>query len=863
MTRSYSYLLFVFLLAAQPVWSQWQPAPWPVLKHYDNAHLYNIALPLGGIGTGTVSLGGRGELRDWEIMNKPAKGFSTVTVGNNAPFFAIHVKPANGKPVTKALLGPLDPAEYLHYEGRPVNQHGFPRFAEASFDATYPLGQVNLSDPKMPITVKIKGFNPFVPGDADASGIPMAVLAYEVTNTGKEPLTVAVCGSMRNFIGKDGSQYRKDWKGDVIPLGARKNQNVYKAGDGFRGIYMYSDSVNRQDPAWGTIALTTNSSSGVSYRTSSRSNDWENAMLDFWDDFSADGQLTEKDKLEDDDPLASLAVQKTIAPGQTQTYSFFITWRFPNRPAWSSYSLQPGQNTVGNYYATQYADAWDVMTRALPRLPALEQKTLQFVNAFLASTYPDVIKEAALFNLATLRSQTVFRIPSGHLMGWEGVFDENGSCFGSCTHVWNYEQATAFLFADLSQSMRDIEFNYATNPAGKMSFRVMLPLSKAQDWNNAAADGQMGTVLKFYRDWQLSGNPEFLRKNWEPVKRVMSYAWVPGGWDGNQDGVMEGRQHNTMDVDYFGPNPQMGFWYLAALKATAEMATAMKDKALAQKCLDLYQKGSVWMDQNLFNGEYYEHKITDPKTFAFLDWEHNPNVAVPDYQLGKGCLVDQLVGQMMAHVLGLGYLAKPEHIQKTLQSVMKYNYLDNFSDHFNNMRSYVMGDEAGLLMASWPKGRLKVPFPYFAESMTGFEYTAAVGMLYEGQTENALKCLKSIRDRFDGRKRNPFNEPECGHHYARSMTSWNTVLAWSGFRYSGVSESMTFTDRPGTYFWSNGSAWGTCTIAPEAALNRVSLTVLNGKIRLRQVELQGGGKQRFKQPKEVAEGEKLDFTVQQ
>ncbi|GAB3919220.1 GH116 family glycosyl-hydrolase [Larkinella terrae] len=854
--------LFVLLaFSAQTVFAQWQPGPWPTLKHYDKNHLYHIALPLGGIGTGTVSLGGRGELRDWEIMNKPAKGFSTVTVGNNAPFFAIHVQPASGKSQTKALIGPLDPAEYLHYEGRPVNQHGFPRFSEASFDAAYPFGQVNLSDNKMPVSVKIKGFNPFLPGNADASGIPIAVLAYEVTNTGKEPLTVSVCGSMRNFIGKDGSQYRKDWKGDIVPTGAKKNTNVYKTAAGVQGIYMFSDSVNRRDPAWGTIALTTNSPSGVSYRTSSRSNDWENAMLDFWDDFSEDGSLTEKAKLVDDDPLASLAVQKAIAPGQTQTYTFFITWNFPNRLAWSSFSAQPEQNTIGNYYSTQYADAWDVITKTLPQLPVLEQKTAQFVNAFVTSSYPEVIREAALFNLATLRSQTVFRIPSGQMMGWEGVFDEFGSCFGSCTHVWNYEQATAFLFSDLSQSMRDIEFNYATNDIGKMSFRVMLPLSKAQDWKNAAADGQMGTVLKFYRDWQLSGNSEFLRKNWEQVKKVMSYAWIQGGWDGNQDGVMEGRQHNTMDVDYFGPNPQMGFWYLGALKATAEMATAMKDKVLAKKCDDLFRKGRAWMDQNLFNGEYYEHKITDPKTFAFLDWEGKPEVNIPDYQLGKGCLVDQLVGQMMAHMVGLGYLAKPENIQTALQSVMKYNYLENFSDHFTNMRSYVMGDESGLLMASWPKGRLKVPFPYFAESMTGFEYTAAVGMIYEGQTENALKCMKSIRDRFDGRKRNPFNEPECGHHYARSMTSWNAVLAWSGFQYSGVTESMTMTARPGTYFWSNGSAWGTCTISADGAANRVSLQVLDGKIRVRQFQLANAGKHSFKQSQELTAGKTLDFLV--
>jgi non-lysosomal glucosylceramidase len=126
---------------------EWHPAEWPVLKSYDKDHLYRVALPLGGIGTGTVSLGGRGELRDWEIMNVPGKGYSTVTTGNNAPFFAIFVKPKEGKAVTSLLEGPLYSQEYLHAEGRPVNHHGLPRFASASFDAAYPFGQVHLSDP--------------------------------------------------------------------------------------------------------------------------------------------------------------------------------------------------------------------------------------------------------------------------------------------------------------------------------------------------------------------------------------------------------------------------------------------------------------------------------------------------------------------------------------------------------------------------------------------------------------------------------------------------------------------------------------------------------------------------------------------
>jgi uncharacterized protein (DUF608 family) len=817
------FLLFIVVISAN---GQWKPQSWPVIKHYNAAFLQEIALPLGGIGTGTVSLGGRGELRDWEIMNVPAKGFSTVTTGNNAPFFAIYVKEKDKMAQSKALLGSLYDNEYLHYEGRPVDHHGLPRFEKASFDAAYPFGQVNLEDKSLPIKVKIKGFNPLIPSDADNSGLPIAILTYEVSNTSDNPLEVAVCGSIRNFIGKNGQQNTSDWKGDVIPTGTKKNRNTYKFTDNFRGIYFDSEGVDTTSASYGTMALTTQESVGVTYRTASKKDSWSNSLLSFWDDFSADGELTEKYKQVEDDPMASLSVKKTIAPHSTASFSFFITWNFPNRYEWSD------KNLTGNYYSHQFANAWDVAEKVLPRLSQLESKTLDFVNAISQSTYPNVVKEAALFNLAVLRSQTVFRLPSGHLMGWEGVMDRKGSCEGSCTHVWNYEVATPFLFGELAKTMRDVEFNYATKENGLMNFRADLPLSNANQKSKAATDGQMGCIMKFYRDWQLSGDNDFLKKNYAQVKKVLAFAWTEKGWDGNQDGVMEGSQHNTMDVNYYGPNPQMGFWYMGALRAAVEMATTMKDKAFAEKCRTLFTKGSQWMDANLFNGSYYEQKITDPKTFEYLDLK-NPSTKVPDFQLGSGCLVDQLVGQYMAHICGLGYLGNKANIQTTSKSVMTNNFMPDFSGHFNNMRSYAMGNEAGLLMASWPKGRLEVPFPYFPEVMTGFEYAAAVEMIYEGETEDALKCIQAIRDRHNGAKRNPFSEPECGHHYARSMASWATIIALSEFSYSGVDHSMTITSNPGNYFWSNGYAWGTCTVSKESA----TIKVLKGSLILNKFSL--------------------------
>jgi uncharacterized protein (DUF608 family) len=817
----------------------WKPSEWPVLKHYDKDHLERVALPLGGIGTGTVSLGGRGEIRDWEIMNVPGKGNSSTVTGNDAPLFAIFTKTGQ-ESQTRLLAGPLYPQEYLHYEGRPVDHHGLPRFGEASFDAAYPFGQVNLSDPSMPVKVRIKGFNPLIPGDSESSGLPLAVLSYEVTNTSGVQMEVAVCGAIRNFIGRDGQDYTLNWKGDRIPTGAKGNKNEYRESGQVRGIYFRSEGVDPNDKAWGNFSLTTDSPDQVTFRTFTTDNNWSNSMLNFWDDLSDDGLISNPEASirhsvgNDQDPMGALSVKAVLKPGETRSFSFFLTWNFPNRKAWSS-------ETVGNYYSTLFPDSWGSALQFIPRISELENRTLSFLDAFLSSSLPAVVKEAALFNLAVLRSQTVFRVEDGHMLGWEGVMDHYGSCAGSCTHVWNYEVATPFLFGDLARTMRDVEFRYAMNPDGAMDFRVNLPLGSKPDPNQIAADGQMGCIMKLYREWQLSGDNGFLKEYWPACKSALSFAWKEKGWDGNCDGVMEGSQHNTMDVNYFGPNPQMGFWYMGALRAAEEMARAMKDRDFEKKCRSLFEAGSAWMDANLFNGEYYEHKITDPDTFLFLP---EGSDKTPPFQLGKGCLVDQLVGQYMAHICGLGYLGDKGHIRKTLESIMKYNFVPDVSGSFNNMRSYVMGHEACLLMASWPKGRLEVPFPYFPEAMTGFEYCAATGMLYEGMEADGLKCIEAIRERFDGARRNPFDEPECGKHYARSMASWSAVIALSEFNYSGVDKKFCITGKPGKWFWSNGSAWGTVTVAPD----RATVEIIEGSL---EIDSFFCGGRKFKQLKNV------------
>ena len=630
----------------------------PTLITYDQDHLRAIGLPLGGIGTGVVSLGGRGNLHDWEIVNRPAKGFDLEQT-----FFSLYTRSADGKTTAQALEGVIPLADYEGARGATVPNHGLPRFRSCSFESAYPFAQVNLSDDDVPLSVQLQAFNPLIPADSDNSGIPVAILRFVLMNDSDDDIEAAVCGSLQNFIGSDGNSGEP-----------RDNFNTYREADGLAGLLMRSDGVDPEAAQWGTLALTTPQASGISYRSAWADYSWGDSLLDFWDDFSDDGKLEERERGGKANPTGSLSVSLSVPAGGSAAVTFFLSWHFPNRTTWKEAGLSHPQSPVqqgfniGNYYSTQFADAWEAAAYTAKNLDWLEAETRAFVNGVCESDLPTVVKEAALFNLSTLRSQTVFRTPDGFMFGWEGCDDTAGCCFGSCTHVWNYEQATAFLFGELAMGMREVEFNYATRSDGGMSFRVDLPLEHAATWSLAAADGQMGCIMKLYRDWQLSGDTDALRSMWGKARKAMEFCWIPGGWDADKDGVMEGCQHNTMDVEYYGPNPQMGIWYLGALRATEEMARHLGESDFAEECRRLYENGRAWLDANLFNGDYYEHEIrpasgADAVLGMLLSTMGGADPSEPVLQLGAGCLVDQLVGQFLAHVCGLGYLVDEDQCQ--------------------------------------------------------------------------------------------------------------------------------------------------------------------------------------------------------
>ncbi len=835
---------------------------WPALKLYDQDHIARFALPLGGIGTGTVSLFGNGSLRDWELTHRPGKGFTPAS-SEVEPFFCLFARDGNDR-LARVLEGPLPADAYEGSHGSRAPNVNLPRFRQCEVAASYPFARVMLRDEDVPVEVHLKAFNPMIPPDAEASGVPIAVLRFELRNRTSRAINTSVCGTVPNFAGVSSWSAPRNRRGDRLPVGAAGNRNQFRTGSSAHGLFMDSAGVDPADEAWGSLALATTAAGRISHRTAWVEGRWGAPILDFWDDFSADGHIEPRKAGSSPAPLGSLAVEVDLPPEATREIVFLLAWHFPNRYGWNvDPEEQSPENRVGNYYTTRYRDAWDVIEKTVPDLPSLTRRTVAFVNAIQEADLPAEVKEAALFNTSTLRTQTCFRTADGRFFGWEGCSDTKGCCQGSCTHVWNYEQTTAYLYGPLALSMRDTEFTYATNEEGVMAFRVGLPLSVAQARLRTAADGQMGCVMKMYRDWQLSGDDAVLRKLWPKVRKALEFCWIDGGWDADKDGVMEGVQHNTMDVEYLGPNPQMGFWYLGALRAAEEMARYVGEDGFAATCRSLYERGSRWMDANLFNGEYYQHDVrplssSDEVAPYFAAGMGARDWTSPDYQLASGCLVDQMVGQFMAHVCGLGHLASPENSVRTHRAILKYNHRDSLHGHFNPMRTYALDGEPALLMAHYPQERPGKPFPYFAEVMTGFEYTAAVGMLYEGMTTEGLACIRDVRSRYDGLRRSPYDEAECGHHYARAMAVWGAILALTGFRYSAVKRSMAFAHKPGRHFWSTGHAWGTCEITSSG---QVTLRVGEGSVRLSEFTLAERGSKSFAPEYRLEAGEDLSFRV--
>lgn len=757
---------------------------------------------LGGIGTGNVSVGSRGQFCDWELFNGPGKGISL-----QYSFFALRAQAEGRSPVGRILESAIPPPHSKSHGYTSGELAGLPRFSRSAMRGEYPFVWVELIDDELGLDVQLEAFTPFIPLNADDSGIPAALIRYQVTNTAAVPTAVSVAASLANAVGFTGY----DLFGNMEF--ASETRTTRRSDGGLNGLHFDAPQLEHDHVRSGSLSLAA-TNPNISIREEWLRGRWWDGMHDFWDDFMDDGRLEKeatycaptegklgtRSKLK----IGSIAIAETLAPGERKTFEFVLSWHFPNRKkTWGGHICPPKRDcseVVRNYYARQFSDSWDAGRYLLQELDRLEQLSRAFSHALFSSTLPGYVLEAVANNITVIRSPTCFRIEDGTFLSWEGCFDSRGCCEGNCTHVWNYAQTLAFLFPELERSMRRTEFLLETDSDGAMSFRATHPLDDPPWDMDPAADGQLGAVVRLYRDWKFSGDEEFLRDLWPAARRALEFAFKR--WDSDGDMVLDTDQHNTYDIEFHGPNSLVNSIFYTALKAGAEIARHLGDARTADEYEDALATGSRRMDEILWNGEYYEQVVGD--------------VNQHPYQYGSGCLSDQVFGQLLAHIAGLGYVLPEDHVRLAVSSVFKNNFRTEFRSHHNVQRTYALDDEAGLLVCSWPKGgRPDLPFVYADEVWTGIEYQVAAHLIYEGFTSEGLQLVHAVRDRHDGKKRNPWNEVECGNHYVRSLASWAVLLALTGYRCDLAAGEISFDpvinhDNFSTFF-STGCAWGIYT----------------------------------------------------
>ncbi|WP_182867967.1 GH116 family glycosyl-hydrolase [Rhodopirellula sp. JC639] len=820
---------------------------------FSGEQLKYVGMPVGGIGCGQLYLAGDGRLWLWDIF----KCNYTRERGHGQRIAAFTLGGHYAHPVAAG-------EEYTNRNGadvaqgfevrvrtsdrtitRTLDRQGFP---DVTFRGEYPIGKVTYRDADVPVEVRLEAFSPFIPLAAKDSAIPATILSYTVTNPSQQPVEIDLGGWLQNAT----CPYTTD-----PALGQRRNRCV-QADDHLSMLSTVEGEGVKNKHGNGSLALSLlHDTVGLGAGEKGLSIAAATSLVDPNRPGEMFDQATPLDQLDDAvKPLGELLVGGVfaafrLAPGQSKTIDFAITWYFPdyNQKGRGRSQMLGVRDFVRlrRHYAPRFNSAADVAGYISQNKTRLLGGTRDWNQTWYDSTLPYWLLDRSFIPIDCIASQTFHWFDSGRPYAWEGV----DCCPGTCTHVWHYAQALGRIFPEIERAFRErVDFKAGVGflpETGTIGHR-------AENHKTPATDGQAGTILRVYREHQMSADDDFLKRVWPNVKKAIQYLI---GQDGDGDGLLEGKQPHTLDASWYGPMGWLSGMYLAALAAGEAMATEMGDTPFATQCRTILDRGSQRIVEELFDGEYFIHK-PDPNVRAL-----NSN---------RGCHIDQVLGQAWMMQVGLGRVIPERETVSALNSLWKYNFAPDAGqyalDHVQiekAFRWYAMPGEAGLLMCTWPKGgaieavpgdgmRTKAnppvytgPGGYFNECMNGFEYQVAAHMVYEGApgdalVEKGLAIAKSVHERYAAVKRNPYNEIECSDHYARSMASYGVFLAACGFTYHGPQGRIGFAPRVSPdHFkapFTAAEGWGSFAQNVDDGKQSASIELRYGRLALNELSLE-------------------------
>ena len=776
-------------------------------EKYEGEYLSRVAFPIGGMGAGMFCIEGSGAISHVSVRHRPE------IFHEPCMFAALHIKGVNNG--TKVLEG--QSPEWKRFglsgsgNGLGNTTWGLPRFKENSFLARFPFAEIDLKDKDLPVDVQMRAWSPFIPTDEDNSSLPVGAIEYTFHNTGNSTVDAIFSYTSRNFMFFD-------------------RKGVSTAKPMTNGFILSQTGTEREPHLQGDFAIfTDNPQTKVNYCLFRGG--WFDPLTISWNDISS-GIIKENAPVEAGTPGASLSVPIQLKPGEKKTLNLYLAWYVPlsNMRIGGDAKTEEDKPNVAAccegsdccavdsgfyrpWYSSKFKDVQEVAAFWLKNYNDLKTKSQLFSDAFYASSLPAEVVEAVAANLTILKSPTVLRQFDGKLWGWEGCGDNGGCCHGSCTHVWNYAQAIPHLFPALERSLRETEFMVSQNKAGHQTFRSNLPIRPVVHDFHSAADGQLGGIMKAYREWRIFGNTEWLKKLFPNIKQSIDYCISI--WDPKETGALEEPHHNTYDIEFWGPDGMCTSFYLGALQAITYMGKALGEEV--SKYETLLAKSIDYMENKLYDGEYFiqivrwkDLNTPDPTKVNSMVGNYSAEALVilekegPKYQYGTGCLSDGVLGSWISLACGMPEMLDKEKVKSHLISIHKYNLKKNLLNHANPQRpTFAMGDDGGLLLCSWPKGgKLQLPFVYSDEVWTGIEYQVASHLMFEGEVEKGLDIVRACRKRYDGRIRNPFNEYECGSWYARAMSSYGMIEGLTGVRYDAVDGILYIDSRIGNNFTS-------------------------------------------------------------
>lgn len=620
----------------------------PHHRNYVGDSKDHIAYPIGGLGSGMFCIEGSGAISNMSVHHFPDLFHEPCT------YAAIYVN-GKAKVLESAVPGYKIFGRNEGGMGVGGTTWGLPRYAEGSFSARFPFASVRLFDKDMPISVELKAWNPFIPGDEDDSGLPVAGLEYTFTNVSKDDVECIFSFNTRNFM--------------------FRSEHARSAVEAFPGGFvLLQEPPQNQPDIEGKFAIWT-TAENVSVDHCMFRGGWFDPLTMSWNKV-ASGDTTSVAPAEGA-PGAALYVPLTIKAGEQKTVCLRFAWYVPHSvhrigllaqndndrgPVYNADDWKDVPDRYEPYYSRRFSGVEDVAAYWNDNYERLKAKTSLFTKTFYDTTLPEEVVEAVSANLTILKSPTVMRQHDGRFWVWEGSGDRWGSCHGSCTHVWNYAQAIPHLFPRMERSLRETEFLVDQALDGHQVFRANIPISPVHHDFHSACDGQLGGILKVYRDWRISGNTEWIKKLYPRIKESIDYCIRT--WDPRHTGALEEPHHNTYDIEFWGPDGMCTSLYAGALNSFVKISKALKKPCKEYEAL--LEKSGKYLTEQLWNGEYFYQKVRwkdlsagNPATAQMFHAGYSPEALAilekegPKYQYGTGCISDGVIGCWLSLVCGL------------------------------------------------------------------------------------------------------------------------------------------------------------------------------------------------------------------